>query len=110
MAVAETNAGTQPPVSPRIRGEKEGSLPRAHSDLAFIISLSILGGSCVLMIFATLAADLIYTSPGHILTALNSPEIQYALKLSIVSCTLTTVFALWVSVPLGYLLSRYNFP
>jgi molybdate transport system permease protein len=64
----------------------------------------------VLLLVAMLVADAAYTTPGHLWAALQSPEIQYAIRLSLLSCTLTTVLSLWVAVPLGYLLSRTSFP
>jgi molybdate transport system permease protein len=80
------------------------------SDARFYAGLVVLGGVYVLLIVAMLAADLFYTSPGHLLRALGSPEIRYAINLSLLSCSLTTLLSLWVAVPLGYLLSRTNFP
>lgn len=41
---------------------------------------------------------------------MQSPEIRYALRLSLLSCTLSALLSLWVAVPAGYLLSRYHFP
>jgi molybdate transport system permease protein len=80
------------------------------SDRGFLLGLGILGGSYIVLIVAMLAADLFFTTPGHLLQAIQNPEIRYAIKLSLVSCTITTVLALWVAVPLGYLLSRTEFP
>lgn len=80
------------------------------SDAPFFIGMCLLGGFYIFMIFAMLIADAFYTSPGHLLSALNSPEIRYSIKLSLISCTLTALFSLWVAVPLGYLMSRYEFP
>ena len=42
--------------------------------------------------------------------ALRKPEIRYAIKLSLISCTITAILSLWVAIPIGYLLSRYQFP
>ncbi|HAA68302.1 MAG: molybdenum ABC transporter permease [Planctomycetaceae bacterium] len=42
--------------------------------------------------------------------ALSKPEIRYAIKLSLISCTITAILSLWVAIPIGYLLSRYQFP
>ena len=42
--------------------------------------------------------------------ALRKPEIRYAIKLSLISCTITAILSLWVAIPIGYLLSRYRFP
>jgi molybdate transport system permease protein len=80
------------------------------SDWPFYLALALLGGTYVGLIAAMLVADLAFTSPGHLLEALNSPEIRYALKLSLLSCSLTTLLSLWVAVPLGYLLARTRFP
>ncbi|MEE3369555.1 MAG: ABC transporter permease [Planctomycetota bacterium] len=41
--------------------------------------------------------------------ALRKPEIRYATKLSLISCTITAILSLWVAIPIGYLLSRYQF-
>ena len=35
-------------------------------------------------------------------------EIRYAVWLSLISCSVTTILSLWVAVPLGYLLSRWS--
>lgn len=82
---------------------------RAGSDLPFVLCLSVLGGLYLLLIVAMLVADASFTSPRHIWEALRSREIQYAIKLSLISCSLTAILSIWVAVPLGYLLSRYHF-
>lgn len=81
-----------------------------HRDAPFLIGLWLLAGFYLALIVAMLAADFTYTTPGHILKALNNPEIQYSIKLSLLSCSMTMVLAMWVAVPAGYLLSRYTFP
>jgi molybdate transport system permease protein len=82
----------------------------ARSDVPFFLGLGLLGGSYVVLILAMLLADVAFTSPGHLLRALASPEIRFALRLSLISCSVTAVLSVWVAVPLGYLLSRYRFP
>jgi molybdate transport system permease protein len=87
------------------------SAPAASaSDRGFYVCLGLLGGAYVVLIGAMLAADLFYTTPGHLIESLRSEYIRYAIKLSLISCTITTILSLWVAVPLGYLLSRTNFP
>jgi molybdate transport system permease protein len=81
-----------------------------RSNLAFYWCLSLLGGTYVVLIVAMLLADLAYTSPQHFDAALHKPEIKYAIVLSLVSCSITAILSLWVGVPLGYLLSRTQFP
>src|SRR5215213_5068185 len=75
----------------------------------FYLGLALIGGVYVVLILAMLAADIQYTTPGRVWESLQSPEIRYAIKLSLVSCLVTTVLSLWVAVPLGYLLSRTHF-
>lgn len=75
----------------------------------FYLCLSILGGSYAVLIVAMVIADLFFTTPDHLLSSLNSPQIRYAIALSLISCTMTTVLSLWVGVPMGYLLARTNF-
>jgi molybdate transport system permease protein len=80
------------------------------SDAPFYIGMCILGGTYVVLIVAMLIADTFFTTPEHLLGAFSSPEIRYAIKLSLISCTITTILSLWVAVPLGYMLSRHDFP
>jgi molybdate transport system permease protein len=82
---------------------------RIKSDVPFLAGLGVIGGFYVLLIISMLVADAFFTSPGHLLKALGSREIRYAIKLSLVSCSLTTILSLWVAVPIGYLMSRYEF-
>jgi len=82
---------------------------RVRSDVPFYIGLGILGGAYVLLIVACLAADALYTAPADIWRVLVSPEIRYAVKLSLVSSLVTTLLALWVAIPIGYVLSRFRF-
>jgi len=80
------------------------------SDRWFLACLALLGGTYVLLLAATVAADVLYTTPGHLWRALQSPEIRHAIRLSLVSCSLTTLLSLWVAVPIGYLMTRIRFP
>jgi molybdate transport system permease protein len=82
---------------------------RAGSDLPFFVVMGGLGGSYVLLIVALLAADLAFTSPQHFVAALSKPEIQYAIRLTLISCTISALLSIWVATPLGYLLSRFTF-
>ncbi len=83
---------------------------RPKSDVPFYIALLTLSGVYVVLLASLLVADAAFSSPGHVLAALADPNIQYAIKLSLFSCTLTTILSLWTAVPIGYLFSRYRFP
>jgi molybdate transport system permease protein len=84
-------------------------LHKAGSDWPFFIVLGLLGGSYVLLIVALLAADLAYTSPLHFAEALAKKEIRYAIKLTLISCSISALLSVWVATPLGYILSRFTF-
>jgi len=83
--------------------------PRQH-DALFVGGLAALSGAYVALIVVLLAALCLFTSPEHVWRAMASPEIRYAFRLSMASCTLTTLACLWIAVPAGYLLSRYRLP
>ena len=83
--------------------------PRLGSDRWFYLGLAVLGGSYVLLIVSLLVGDLLFTTPGEIRDTLNDPHIRFAIRLSLLSASVTTILAMWVAVPLGYLLSRTQF-
>src|SRR5947209_4134235 len=80
-----------------------------NSQTRFVTALAAIGGIYILLIIAMLAADISFTTPKHLLNALAAPEIQYSARLSLISSTITMILSVWVAIPLGYLLSRYNF-
>jgi molybdate transport system permease protein len=82
---------------------------RASSDWPFHAGVGLLGGVYVALIVAMLAADASFTTPAQLAKALASREIRYAIRLSLISCSLTAILSLWVSVPLGFVLSRHRF-
>lgn len=88
---------------------KQPAEPVGGSDRLFLIGLSILGGSYIVLIIALLVADAAFTTPEALWASLQSREIQYAIRLSLISCSITAILSLWVAVPLGYLLSRFDF-
>ncbi len=96
------------PSSPSVDESRRGLDP--GSDRRFLAALILIGGTYVVLLLAMVAADLFYTTPGHLWRALGSPEIRYAIRLSLLSCTLTTLLSLWVAVPIGYLMARFEFP
>jgi molybdate transport system permease protein len=79
------------------------------SDRGFYLAFVVLGGSYVLLVLALLLADVLYTNPTQIRAALDDPQIRFAIRLSLLTSTVTAILSIWVAVPLGYLLSRTNF-
>ncbi len=96
---------------------------RSGSDVPFLSGLIVIASLYVGLIVAMIAADAAYlvTDPtgkgddgivagfGRLVRPLAKPEIRYAVKLSLISCAITAILSVWVAVPLGYLMSRYEF-
>ena len=82
---------------------------RPKSDVPFFVGLGVLGGFYVVLIAAMLLADVNYAHLGDFSRILADANIRYAIRLSLISCTITTILALWVAVPIAYLMSRTEF-
>lgn len=83
---------------------------RARRDWPFLLIMGIIAMTYIILIVGMLVADMTFTSVGHIFEALKSKEIQYSIKLSLISCTITMFLSLLVAIPIGYFMSRYDFP
>ena len=83
---------------------------RRRSDAPFFLVMGGLSACFVLLILLLLLADLRFTSWRDFQAALSKPEIQSALRLTLLTCSLAAIMSVWIGTPLGYLLSRYRFP
>lgn len=81
-----------------------------RSDAPFFVVMGGLSAIFVVLIVLLLAADLRFTTWGDFQAALLKPEIQAALRLTLLSCSLAAIMSVWIGTPLGYVLSRYRFP
>jgi molybdate transport system permease protein len=82
---------------------------RSRSDAPFYTAVGILAGSYILLIVAMLAAEIGYARLGDFARIFADENIRFSIRLSVISCTITTILALWVSVPIAYLMSRRDF-
>lgn len=82
---------------------------RPKSDIPFFTGMICLAGFYILMILLMVCADLCYTDFQSLMQTLGEPEIQYSIQLSLFSCSLSTLMSLAVAVPIGYLMSRFEF-
>ena len=69
----------------------------------------------VLIVAVLVAADVAYlvhwkVSPASLYRILMSPEVLYALRLSVITSVITLVLVMVCAVPVGYALSRCRFP
>lgn len=107
--------------------------PSAHglrvSNFLFFAVLGVISSTYILLIVGMLAADTAYMGSrtvqnhddaplfsatwwqhGPVGRALSEPKIRYSIRLSLISCTLSSILSVLVAVPLGYLISRHRFP
>jgi len=112
--VGDTGTANNPvQLREKLMKEKQTSFTapyRPSPDWPFLSGMSLLGGIYVMLIAGMIWADLTFTTPHHLLVALASPEIQFSIRLSLFTCTLTTILSICVAVPVGYLMSRFTFP
>lgn len=86
-------------------------LGRGHAgNTIFFASLGALTGVYALLLVGMIVAMFSFTSPRELLSVFDSPNIRYSTMLSLITCTLSAILSLWVAVPAGYLLARFNFP
>jgi molybdate transport system permease protein len=94
--------------------------------MPFLVTLSVIAGTYVLLIVMLIVADITYLGVagsktaesgiagwpiiGAMVSAFRSPEIRNAIELTMISCTITAILSVFVAVPVGYLLARYRFP
>ena len=83
--------------------------PGTHPNRTFWWLIALLSGGYLTFLISLLLADCFFTTPQSILESVQSAEIRYAMKLTLISCTLATILSLWIAVPMGYLLSRQKF-
>lgn len=76
----------------------------------FWLLLILITGTYLFFILGLLGATATYAEPNDLWSAMKKKEIQYSIKLSLITCTLTALLSLLIAVPTGYLLSRTRFP
>jgi molybdate transport system permease protein len=79
------------------------------STVRFWAIVSGITGAYVFFVVAMLVSASAYTTPLEIVSALGKPEILFSIKLSLITCLISSVCAVVVAVPTGYLLSRGHF-
>jgi len=80
-----------------------------YGDWPFFTILIVISSFYIVLLLALLISDTVFISPTDFWETLKSPEIQYSIKLSLFSCTITTILSLIVAVPISYLMSHFQF-
>ncbi len=88
----------------------------AREEHAGIFSILFTGATWItLLLYVAFVAslvivDVLYIRPGDFFGIFRSVDLQYAMRLSLVTSTVSVILALLVALPVGYALSRYRFP
>lgn len=82
---------------------------KVQSDTFFYIAIFSLSGIYVLSLVTMLIVDFSDLKFDNFLHFFQNKTIMASLKLSLISCSITTVLCLWVAVPMGYIFSRFQF-
>lgn len=112
MSIPRASEPQQAPRAPT--ADTVARFHRVGSDRPFVVCLALLGGVYLVLIVLLILGDLGYLlfsdkGPGALFQALADEKVRYAIWLSLVSCSITAVLSLWVAVPIGYLMSRFQF-
>ena len=65
-------------------------------------------GVYLLLIVAMLVADLQFTSVADLSKLVSDPYVRYSISLSVISSTIASIMAMWIAVPTGYWLARFD--
>jgi len=88
--------------------------PKIKSDVPFMAAMIGVSAMYLLLVVGMIAADIGYAVPSmtfeEFRDTLSGENIRASINLTIISCTLTAILSVLVSLPIGYLLSRYRFP
>jgi len=76
----------------------------------FVGWMIALGGIYLAIVVALLVGGLTYMDFSRFWETVSSPDILFAMRLSLLSSLTTVALALVIGIPAGYVLSRYRFP
>jgi molybdate transport system permease protein len=82
---------------------------RTRPELPFLLFLvAVLLGYAGLLVLLV-AANALTVSPALALEVLQNPDIRHSIRLTFLTCTATAILSVFIAIPIGYLLSRFQF-
>ena len=70
--------------------------------------MSMSGVAYLVLIIAMVCVDFRFASWQDISSSLADPRVQFSISLSVLSCTISAIIAIWIAIPTGYLLARFD--
>ncbi len=83
---------------------------RTRPELPFLLFLVAVLLAYLGLLVTLVAANALTVSPSQALEILKNPDIRHSIKLTFFTCTATAILSVFIAVPIGYLLSRFQFP
>lgn len=77
-----------------------------NRDRIFWATMSVFGIAYLGLIVAMICADFQFVNWQDIKELFGEPEIRFSIWLSLISCTISAIFSMWVAIPSGYVLAR----
>jgi len=85
----------------------QSQVPKPRNRLFWSILFGF-AGVYLLLIVALLLADLQFSSIADLKKLISDPNVQYSISLSVSSSTIASFMAMWIAVPTGYWLARFD--
>ncbi|MEN8773380.1 MAG: ABC transporter permease [Akkermansiaceae bacterium] len=90
-------------------GGDQAKIWRVRPEWPFLLFLVFVVAAYLGLLLLLVGANVLTVSWSQAGEVLKDPNIQHSIKLTFVTCTATAILSVLVSVPVGYLLSRYRF-
>lgn len=84
-------------------------LPVRGPDLPFILALGLIASVYVILIVGMISSTMFYVQWPVVGEVFTNPRYRYAVLLTLISCSITTILSVWVAVPTAYLMTRVDF-
>ncbi len=84
-------------------------LPVRRADVPFLLALALIASIYIILIIGILAAKVFYVELPLVGEVFTNPGYRYAVILSLLSCSVTTVLSVWIAVPTAYIMTRVSF-
>jgi len=85
----------------------DNKTPKHLNGLFWSILFSF-AGVYLLLIVAFLLADFQFSSVADLRKLISDPSVRYSTSLSVISSTIASFMAMWIAVPTGYWLARFE--
>jgi molybdate transport system permease protein len=84
------------------------SFPKPPRNLNWLFWSNLCGFGVLylILIVAMVVADFRFASWTDIRTSLSDPRVRFSISLSLMTCTISAIFSMWVAIPTGYALAR----